>query len=261
MSVCFCACSQINSAIITNKDGSIDEIVSVELNMDKIIEADLSVADINQLKDNIREDAQYEANLMKEKLNEKIDLHLLNPNVDNDTKTILKKHYDGITIKEAKWQNDKYSIKVKFKDINVYKYYYNIKDSDSVEMKEEEHFFYNKVYWYGNTMFAKHRELYVNLKTKYETKYPNLVNHADTQLTYTYSADLRRLHSDADYVEKVNGNYYHTWVVDQNDVDQKIMFYYNIANTYNWIIVSLLLTLGITIILIIVAIIIKIIKK
>ena len=124
-------------------------------------------------------------------------------------------------------------------------------------MHEEEHFFYNKVYWYGNTMYLKHRDLYNNLKAKYENNYPNLINHTDAKLTYTYCADLRRQHSDADYIEKVDGKYYHTWVVDKDNLDEQVMFYYNVANTYNWIIVCILITLFVTVILSIVVLITK----
>ena len=106
-------------------------------------------------------------------------------------------------------------------------------------------------------MYLKHRELYDSLKDKYENKYPNLINHADAELTYTYCADLRRQHSDADYIEKIDGKYYHTWIVDKDNLDQQVMFYYNVANTYNWIIVSVLITLFITVVLCINAIIIK----
>lgn len=261
VSVCFCACGKINSSIITNEDGSIDEIVTIKLDIDQILEKGYSLDNIEDLKTDIRIDAQKQANLMKQNLNDKVLLQLSIPDLDEETKNVLESFYDGITIKESNWKNNQYSIKVKFKNINVYKYYYDIKDDNSVEMKQEEYFFYNKVYWYGNTMFLKHRDLYENLKAKYEINYPNLINYTDSQLTYTYCADLRRQHSDADFVEKVNGKYYHTWIIDQENPYQQIMFYYNVANTYNWIIVSLLATLSVTVIFGFVAILIKILNK
>jgi len=80
-------------------------------------------------------------------------------------------------------------------------------------------------------------------------QYPDLINSETNELLYTYKTDLRRQHSDADYITKQDGYYYHTWVVDPNNLDEPIMLYYNIANSENWIIVSLLATLGLTIVL------------
>jgi len=259
MSVCFCACGEINSSIITNSDGSVEEIVVVLLDAEEI---EKTKVDINSLRSEIEYDAKAQAQAMKDRLNYKIQFDLLRT-IDKETINILTSYLDGITIKESKAWNEtnSYGISVKFKNIDVYKYYYNISEDSNVTMYEEKHFFYNKVYWYGNTMYLKHKELYETLKTKYETKYPSLINYENVELTYTYEADLHRLHSDADRIESYNGKYYHTWIVDEENVDQKIMFYYNIANTYNWIIVSLCATLCVTIIFSIIAIILKINKK
>ena len=49
--------------------------------------------------------------------------------------------------------------------------------------------------------------------------------------------------------------------VDKNKLDEPIMLYYNVANPENYIIVSLLLTLGVTVVLLIVGMIIKVYKK
>ena len=243
ISVCFCACGQVNSSIISNADGSIQEVVNIELDTVKAINA--GYLKIQQLKDEISIDAKQEALKIKENLNKKIQVDLL-LTTDEKQIQVLNSYYNGIEAFENKWNNNEYTIRVVFKNIDVYKYYYDISDDSKVEMKEEKHFFYTKMYWYGNTMFLKHRELYNNLKLKYETLYPNLINHTDAILTYTYCADLRRQHSDADYIEKIDGKYYHTWIVDKNDVEQPIMFYYNVANTYNWILVALVITYVVT---------------
>ena len=243
VSVCFCACGQINSSIISHADGSIEEFVTIELDIAKVINA--GYLNVQQIKDEISTDAQREALTIKENLNIKVQQDLLLTTDENTIKK-LNSYYNGIEAYENKWEDNQYTIKVVFKNIEVYKYYYNISDSGNVEMKEEKHFFYTKMYWYGSTEYLKHRELYYILKAKYETLYPNLVNHTDAKLTYTYCADLRRQHSDADYIEKIDGKYYHTWIIDKNNIEQPIMFYYNVANTYNWILVALVITFVVT---------------
>lgn len=260
VSVCFCACGEINSSVISQDNGTIEEVVIVKLDLDKILDLGYTTNQILKLKEEIQSDAQDQSISMKEKLNNKVALQLTIPNLEKETREVLESYYNGITIKESNWNDNQYSIKVVFKNIDVYKYYYNISDDNKVETKEEKHFFYNKLYWYGNTMYLKHRELYESLKNKYQTKYPNLIND-DAKLTYTYCADLRRQHSDADYIEKVDGKYYHTWIVDKENPNQQIMFYYNVANTYNWIIISVIVTLIITIIFSIIVIIKKINKN
>jgi len=243
ISVCFCACGSVNSTIITNADGSIEEVVNFELDVAKIVET--GYLKIQELKDEISTDAKTYALAMNERLNAKINFEITTESDQNKIK-ILNSYYDGISAYENKWKDNQYTIRVVFKNADVYKYYYNISNDSKVEMLQEKHFFYNKVYWYGNTMYLKHRELFETLKTKYETKYPNLINHADATLTYTHCANLRRQHSDADVVEKIDGVYYHTWIVDKDNPNQTIMFYYNVANTYNWILLSLLVTLIVT---------------
>ena len=70
VSVCFCACGQVNSAIITNEKGGIEEIVSVELDLNKVMQA--GYLDVQILKDEISLDAKTKALEMKENLNNKI---------------------------------------------------------------------------------------------------------------------------------------------------------------------------------------------
>lgn len=243
MSVGFCACGELNSSIITNENGSIDEIVTINLDAEKIEELGYSEVEIENLKANIRLDALSEADKMKQNLNNKISMQLSMFELTNEAKEILNSYYNGITVKESNWSDNAYSIKVQFKNIDVYKYYYDIDDNITVTQYKEEHFLYNKIYWYGNTMYFKHRELYQNLKTKYEISYPNLIDCENAKLTYTYCVTQRRQHSDANSIQYSNGKYYHTWEIDKDNPNQKIMFYYNIANAYNWILISLVISL------------------
>lgn len=261
MAVCFCACGEINSMIITNDNGSIEEIVTITLDNEEILNKGYSVNQLLELKNSIKAEAKNQAKNMKDNLNAKIDLQLLTT-TDKDTIKTLQSYYNGISAFEGEEENV-YSIKVVFKDINVYKYYYGISETSKAEMKEEKHFFYNKVYWYGSTMYIKHRGLCDAIKTVYEEKYSDLINHNEGKLTYTYVCDLRREHSNADYITKGEDfKYYHTWVIDkENATEQTIMFYYNVANQTNCILVCLAITFGVALILGIVAITLHFVKK
>ena len=252
----FSACAQVRVMTITNEDNTIDELVTVSIIPEEIISAGYSVA---ELKDDILIKSQAQAQTMKDELNKKIfeDYY----RVDEASKEILNSFKDGIEIIQSDWEENTYSIGVRFKNIDVYKYYYGIIENTNVEMEKEEHFFYDKLYYYANTMYVKHHNLYNKVNAYYSAQYPELVESESNELLYTYRTDLRRQHSDADFVTKQDGYYYHTWVVDPNNLDEPIMLYYNVANPENWIVVGLCITLGVTVVLLIVAVIINLIKK
>ena len=106
-----------------------------------------------------------------------------------------------------------------------------------------------------------HHNLYNKVNAYYSLQYPGLINSESNELLYTYKTDLHRQHSDADYITKQDGEYYHTWIVDPDNIDKPIMLYYNVANPENWIIVSMCISLGVTVILAIVAGMINLVKN
>ena len=271
MSVCFIACGQnevivqnkaeVSSAIINNLDGSVEEIVRINLNEQHLLDSGHNNNEIKQIKNSIKIDAKNIAGLIRDSLNDKVYAKLSSPFVDANTKKVMEEYYDGIIVKEDDWKNNSYAIIIKFKTLNIYKYFYNITEVETVKMKQDEHFFYNKLFWYGNPMFLNNRNMYVNIKGNFESQYANIINFEDSEFLYTHCADLRRLHSSADIIENIEGQYLHTWVLDMDKSSEQVEFYYNVANTYNWIIVSLLATLCITVILSIIVLIVKNNKK
>ena len=253
----FCACAQVRVMTVTNNDDTIDEFVSITINQEEIINAGYSAL---ELKSDIETNSYLTAKEMVDRLNNKIASDLLMV-TDEESIQVLNSFVDGMEVVTSNWKDNTYIIGIRFKNINVYKYYYNIKEQTNIEMKEEKHFFYNKMYYYASTMYVKHNDLYSSLNAYYSLKYSGLIDSENNELLYTYVTDLRRQHSDADYITKQNGKYYHTWVVDKNKLDEPIMLYYNVANPENYIIVSLLATLGVTVVLLIVGMIIKVYKK
>ena len=253
----FSACAQVRVMTITNDDDTIDELVSVTLITDDIENAGYSVEDLKKdIEDNSKTQAQY----MVDKLNSQISLDLILVH-DEESIKILNGYKDGIDVIKSNWENNTYTVGIRFKNIDVYKYYYNIKDNVKTETYTKEHFFYDKVYYYASTMYVKHHDLYDQVKRYYSSQYPGLIDSESNELLYTYKTNLRRQHSDADYITKQDGEYYHTWVVDPEKIDEPIILYYNVANPENWIIVSICVTLGVTVILSFIGVIINITKK
>ena len=245
VTLCFSACAQVRVITVTNTDDTIDELVTVTILPEEVLSVGYNISD---LKLDIETNSIAKAQDMADKLNEKIFADLLVVR-DSESISTLNSFKDGISVIKSDWNNNTYAIGIRFKNIDIYKYYYGISENINVEMQTEEHFFYDKVYYYASTMYVKHHDLYTLVNNYYSSQYPGLIDSENNELLYTYKTNLRRQHSDADYITKQNGEYYHTWVVDKNNLDEPIMLYYNIANPENFVIVALGITAGITLVL------------
>lgn len=254
--ISFSACAQVRAMTITNEDDSIDELVTVSLDVASVLSAGYNV---ENMKAEIETVSIGVATSMKEELNDKIirDKVL----ATRETREILNSFLDGIDVVKSAWEKNTFAIGIRFKNIDVYKYYYDITQETKKEMQTEKHFFYDKIYYYSSTMYVKHNALYNRLNLHFSTTYPNLINSTSNGLLYSYKTSQRRQHSDADFITKQNGEYYHTWVVDPNNLEEPIMLYYNVANPESYIIIALAVTGGVVVILGATAGIIELIKK
>ncbi len=231
LTISFCGCASVRAMTIENEDGSIEEQVYVSLDPNAVIEKGYN---IEILKSDISSTALAESGKFITNLEQKIFQDKIN--ATKETIQVLESFENGISVLSNNWNGNDYVISVKFKNIDVYKYYYGITESSKLETTIEENFFYNKVSFAGSTMYVKHNDLYNKLNMAFLLKYSGLIESESNELLYTYTTDLHRQHSNADYVTKLNGKYYHTWVVEDVETEE-ILFYYNIANTGNWILV------------------------
>ncbi len=254
---CLSACSEVRVMMVTNDDGTIDEMVYISIDNEEVAKCGY---DINTMKLDIRTYAIDEAEKFNTELNIKITADLListNPEV----KKILNSYIDGIDPIISEWKNNTFMIGVRFKTEEIYRYFYNISDNIKLEPKIEESFWYNKVTYTAYTMYAKHSSLYNRINTRFTLKYKDIPLTESSKLMYTYVTDKRRQHSNADFITRDADKYYHTWIVDRDDTDMTIELYYNIANKDNWIVLAILSTAIISCVITIVGIIIYLIKN
>lgn len=251
--ITFSACAQVRVMTVTNEDNTIDELVSVSIDAQVIHNFGYNV---EELKVDISSKSQAQAQNMVDKLNQKIfdDLFMV---FDQETIETLNSYRNGISVIKSEWKSNTYAIGIRFKNIDVYRYYYGIKENVQPEIHTEKHFFYDKMYYYASTMYVKHHDLFDLVNNYYSTQYPELIETESNELLYTYKTELRRQHSDADFITKQDGEYYHTWVVDKNNLDEPIMLYYNVANPENFILVGLGLTVIVTIVLLVIGVLIN----
>lgn len=260
VTMCFCACSTVRSMTITNDDGTIDELVYVTLDRGKLDNAGYTSTDIEELKARINSTALSKAREIVENFNSRINNDLLVA-MDAETKDTLLEFKNGISVVGNTWNDLTYVLGLRFKNSDVYKYYYNITASSTVNSTKEEHFLYTRVYYYGLNMYVDYSELYSSLYAEFSANYPEFIESEESELLYTYVTDLRREHSDADYVSFMDGKYYHTWVVDKENITEPVTLYYNIANSGNCILLCIGVSIVVCLILLIVGIVIDKKKK
>ena len=247
--LCFSACGQVRAITIKNEDGTIDELVCISLTEDEIVEAGYDVAEFKQ------DIIVYGASVVKNIVND------FNTRVMLDL-TANKKLIDGVYgISNNKWEGNNYIIGLRFASAEVYKYYYGITDNEELTEQREKHFLYDTVSYTSSTMFADYNGLYNSVYVDWQTKYPNLLPNEKGELIYTYVTEYRRQHSNANYITKQDGKYYHSWVVDDKNISEPVTFYYNIANRGNCILLCIGISLVVCAVLVTIGVVITQIKK
>ncbi len=169
--ICFCACSTVSVGTVINEDGSIDELVTVELDEKAIADANLN---LDSVKSEIKDVAMNEAKQIVYQFENKIQSDLLLCSIE--TREILVSFIGGIQVVGNEWQDESYTIGIRFKNKDVYKYYYNITENVDVELTEEKHFLYNKYSYNAYTMYASYSDLYNKLSEYFSNKYPQFTD-------------------------------------------------------------------------------------
>ena len=253
----FCGCSTVNVMTVSNEDGTIDEIVQVRLDTKKVMDAGY---DLEQTKNQIMIKSKFEADRIVENFNTNVQASLLFATDESQIEK-LKSVQNGIAVIGNAWENNRYTIGIRFKNDETYNFYYGITDDMKTEPEEEKHFLYNKYTYTGLTMYIRYSTLTQNLTEYYSENYPDFALENSTRLTYTYITDSRRQHSDADKVSMVDGKYHHTWNIDRNELDKEITLYYNIANRGNCILLCMGISLVVCAVLVTVGVIVDKKKK
>ncbi len=234
VTICFSACSEVRAMTVLNDDGTIDELVYISLDEGTITSSGYTIDEIKTKVENVSvRESQAIINQFKFELAQDILLST------DETRKILVSYQDGIEILYLnEWENNTFVVGLRFKNADVYRYYYNMKNISETKVSTEEHFLYDKIYYSSSSMFADYSALYNKIYDEIISEYPNFINQ-ENKLLYTYVTDSRREHSDADYITNLNGEYYHTWEVEPNNISTNVTFYYNVLNRANCIIVCI----------------------
>ncbi len=249
----FCACSNVNATTIANEDGSIDELVTITLDKQKF--ADAGYTNYYDVQAYISDNANLVVKYLIEQFNKKVALDI--KNYANWNKLSQTKN-TGV------WEGDTFKIGLHYQDLRAYKFCYGITEEISSEPVVEKHFLYTKYITKGFTMYASYNWLYQQLYQEFSDYFsencPELLNEK-CELTYTHRLTYRRQKSDADYVQKIDGKYYHTWKLKEGETNKVITIYYNLANRSNCILVCILASLALCTVLLLIGFVITKVKN
>lgn len=247
---CLTGCSQVNFITYHNSDGSICEYVYITLDKQELLKYNYNIASVEiEIKTNSNFHAQQLLSDYRSKLYQEYATKQLTGEQYND-------YYKGVNIVEEQWKDGKYAIGLKYDNSTCYKKYYNLLNGAefSSNGKKIEKPFYTKTYYYGTTGYGDYT-IFSAIYNYYANTVFAGISPQNNTLTYSYSVDSRRMHSDADSIKvDNNGNYIHTWIVSPDEPSRQIYFYTITANKSAWIIVCTLVCLGVSIVLCIVGV-------
>lgn len=253
--IIFAGCANVEYQRIVDDTGKIVDRLVVEINEEELAEK-LSPEKINELKEDIKKD--FKSYVLA--INNAKDYLEAN---NRDTSLNYK---EGITIEHTDWTlvNDntyRIILQMAFLDVDYYNALYS-----SGEEKEEntpteivKGMFISKYVMYSNNVFANMEEVSGGMDSKnyfeyYSAKYGEF-SVDDLKLTQIYGTTDKRLKSDADYVENIEGINYHLWEIDANNANYKtakLSYYYTTAVGTGWYIVALGVSIALAIFLIMV---------
>lgn len=214
VTIAFSACSTTRLITKQNADGTVDELVYITI--DKAETQKLG-EDYYSIRTTAEDIARTTAIKLAVEYNAS---HVVNVN----------SHQLAVQLIDVVWyEEDSFVVGLRFLNSAVYKEFYGIDSSGEATLEKEKHFLYTKLYQTGSTVYALNQNLATQIYQQIYEKYPNLTK-ADNKLLYTYMADSRREHSDADYVTHTAGKYYHTWEIDKSNLKQQITIYYILLN-------------------------------
>lgn len=244
----FSACASVNTLTRKNADGTIDELVYVKIDDATLIEQGYNRTQIVDIKNYVKNLGQSVEQSICVEFEQRLQDDLLSTDSAEEIKNLMA-YSRGLQAIKVTTENDTIIFGIRFKNADVYRYYYEIPQDSRPAYQTEKHFLYTKYYYYATTSYADHQSLYNKIKNEIRVQYPQIVTNNKAELQFTYVTDLRREHSNADYVSYSNNEYYHTWIVDENNLYAPVMIYYNIANSAHCILLCISVSLIVCVVL------------
>ena len=230
--ITLCGCANVNFVTYNNNDGSISEYIHLSIDRQSLLKNGYNP---EQSMLEIKTTSYAEARVLLDYYQNRLFTEFTMGNISNEEYQSL---LGGVKIIEENWSNGKYIIGFNYSNSNVYKKYYELVNNITFSPNKPEQAkktFYTKTYYRGTTNFGDY-SLFYRIYNYYSNSIFASISPQNTTLTYSYSVDSKRMHSDADNVTlDSNGNYIHTWNVSPDNPNREITFYTISANREIWI--------------------------
>lgn len=255
--IIFTGCANVEYQRITDDTGRIIDRLVVEINEEDLLKK-ISQDKVNELKDDINNDIKAYVFSVKQARD-----YLHSTNTDPNLN-----YHDGITIENTGWtvvEGTTYRIMIQmvFENSTYLEKLYGSSDNEENSPNEIiSNLFISKYVMYSDNVFKNMEETSGGVDNKnyfdyYSNKYGEFTI-KDMNLTQIYGTTDKRLKSNADYVEIIEGINYHLWEIDTENAGYKTMqlsYYYRTAVGTGWYILALGISIALAILLIIVYII------
>lgn len=221
-----CGCASVSYTVIEGEDGSVGQIVEIELDTQQLASAGATSSQIQKMKTDIR-------NIMSNKQTQIVNSYV--SQVQNDsslTDSQKQMLVDGVEA-NVQIQDDTIYATFDFANVVVYYYFYDIDpnedDSDQNISQKDDGLFYEQYIQTTKTIFSNQElvDSYVDLANQYIDSL-NLSNPSKIkapQYSYSYQTTNAKLKSDADYVGETDEGYVHTWFMTSDQTQREIHFY------------------------------------
>ena len=250
--ITLCGCAQANFVTYNNIDGSIDEYILLHIDQQALLDHGYTP---EQVMLDIKTNSYAEATSLLNNYQNKLLIELNLGNISSNEYTEL---FGGVKILEQEWKNGEYVIGFNYSNSTVYKKYYELVNNVSFNTNSPEQvkkLFYTKTYYRGTTNFGDYSIFYRIYNYYTNSQFVN-ISPQESTLTYSYTVNSRRMHSDANHITlDSNGNYIHTWNVSPDNPSKVITFYTITANRGVWVVTCLGIALSVCITLCTIAII------
>lgn len=231
-----------------NADGSIELYTFIDIPLTELKEKSvITTEDIIKVKSAVETNASEVLARVKAEFRYNISDAYKKNKISSEEKNTLFSNLEIYT----GWDNDIYAVKLIFKNKTAYNVYTNFGENVSVKYETEERFWVTKYSQKVLNPLGRRREIFLggsafeyftiksNAFMKENFTSEQIAQFPEFKMYYSYISNSKRLHSDADVVDRTFDGTIHTWEINKNNYQKEIEFYTLSANKVVWYLLAL----------------------
>lgn len=221
-----CGCATVSYTIVEGEDGSVGQIIEIELDTQQLGTAGATSSQIEKMKSDIKA-------IISTKQSQLFQAYRTKLENDASLTESQKQTLSRALAVDTKIIDDSIVGTLDFENVVAYYYFYDIDptedDGEDNISQENDGLFYERYIQKTKTIFSNQElvDSYVNLANEYIENL-NLTNPSkikSPQFCYTYKTTSTSLGSDADQITKTDDGIEHTWFMTSDQTQREIHFY------------------------------------